>query len=185
MRTLPALLSSVILSLAFSTPVQATELSGTASHYGGTAGFIGQATVALPGALGGHYTGHVNEYVQVCADRCATLPVVDFCQCYWGTTAERIVDLSDQAWLKISNQPLSRGLIQVTLTTSAPPNVSTRLPNTASATGPSTLLSFIRSTIGQRLLSAFDGMADLGDTSTSGGRFNHGGRAWWVVTSTG
>jgi hypothetical protein len=93
----------------------AGSVTGTASNYPGTAGYMGQATVALPGALGGRYTGAINGYVTVCADRCATLPIVDWCQCYWGTSDQRIADLSHPAWALISDAPLSRGLITVTL----------------------------------------------------------------------
>lgn len=96
--------------------VAGTTVTGIASNYPGTAGWIGQATVALPGALGGRYNGEVNGHVTVCADRCATLPVVDWCQCYWGTDDQRIVDLSHPAWELISDAPLAEGLIEVRLT---------------------------------------------------------------------
>jgi hypothetical protein len=91
------------------------EVVGIASTYAGTAGWMGQATAALPGDLGGRYTAEVNGFVTVCADRCARLPVVDWCQCYWGTADERVVDLSHAAWALVSDQPLAAGLIDVRL----------------------------------------------------------------------
>lgn len=94
-------------------PSEATEVQGIASNYPGTAGWMGEATVALPGDLGGRYTGEVNGHVTVCADRCVRLPVVDWCQCYWGTADERIVDLSHPAWALVSDAPLAEGLIEV------------------------------------------------------------------------
>ncbi len=97
------------------TPAPYRSVTGRASNYPGTAGYIGQAVVALPGTLGGRYTGAVTGAVTVCADRCVELPVVDWCDCYWGTADQRVVDLSHEAWALVSDQPLSRGLIEVEL----------------------------------------------------------------------
>jgi hypothetical protein len=92
-----------------------TEIAGIASNYPGTAGWIGEATVALPGDLGGRYTGEVNGHVIVCADRCVSLLVVDWCECYWESADRRIVDLSHAAWALVSDAPLAEGLIEVTV----------------------------------------------------------------------
>lgn len=88
---------------------------GIASSYAFTTGMEGVPTVALPDALGGKATLSINGWVAVCADRCAILPIVDSCPCYWGTPDQRVVNLSHSAWALLSDAPLEEGLIPVRL----------------------------------------------------------------------
>ena len=99
-----------------STPFAGNQISGRATWYCCSAGWRGEAVVALPGALGGHYDAPpAARYVTVCADRCAVLPVADYCGCLWGTSSQKVADLSPEAWAAISDSALSRGVISVTV----------------------------------------------------------------------
>jgi hypothetical protein len=90
-------------------------VTGMASSYPGDKG---EATVALPLELGGGIPDGEPRYVLVCADRCASLPVVDSCPCYVGTADQRVANLSHAAWREISDMPLEEGLIKVEITLS-------------------------------------------------------------------
>jgi rare lipoprotein A (peptidoglycan hydrolase) len=51
--------------------------------------------------------------VRVCASRCVNVTVADWCQCFIGSSRERLIDLSDDAFRKLA--PLSVGLLRVTV----------------------------------------------------------------------
>ncbi len=95
---------------------------GRASSYSGSSGWEGQATVALPVEIGGEIPVGPPRLVEVCADRCVTLPVVDSCPCYVGTADQRVANLSYEAWRLVTDDPLEEGLVDVriTLTPRAP-----------------------------------------------------------------
>ena len=97
-------------------PISGNTVTGKATWYCCSLGWRGQAVVALPGALGGHYDAPpAARFVTVCADRCAVLPVADYCGCLWGTASQKVADLSPEAWAAISDSALSRGVITVTV----------------------------------------------------------------------
>lgn len=97
-------------------PKAGDSVTGLATWYCCSSGYRGQAVVALPGALGGQYDPPPSSRtVTVCADRCAQLPVVDYCGCLWGTADQKIADLSPEAWAAISNSGTSAGVITVTV----------------------------------------------------------------------
>ena len=97
-------------------PASDNTISGKATWYCCSLGWRGQAVVALPGALGGHYYAPpASHFVTICADRCAVLPIVDFCGCYWGTANQKVADLSPEAWAAITDSSRSRGVLNVTL----------------------------------------------------------------------
>ena len=94
------------------------SVTGMASSYPESRGWEGKATVALPLEIGGGIPDGKPSYVLVCADRCASLPVVDSCPCYVGTGDQRVANLSHEAWRQISDMPLEEGLIEVEITLS-------------------------------------------------------------------
>jgi hypothetical protein len=98
-------------------PVTGSTISGKATWYCCTSGWSGVAVVALPGPLGGRYDPPpAARYVTICGDRCVRLPVVDYCDCYWGTSAQKVADLSPEAWAAVSDANRSViGVIPVTV----------------------------------------------------------------------
>jgi hypothetical protein len=84
----------------------AATVRGLASWYG----VDGDVAAAGPALRHGHWRG---SFVQVCADRCVTVRLVDWCQCYSGRRSERVIDLSPSAFARLA--PLSAGLIRVTV----------------------------------------------------------------------
>ena len=92
------------------------RVTGLATWYCCSVGWRGEAVVALPGPLGGRYDAPpASRSVTVCADRCASLPVVDYCECYWGTANQKVADLSPEAWAAISDTGTGAGVIRVTI----------------------------------------------------------------------
>jgi hypothetical protein len=97
-------------------PKVGDTVTGMATWYCCSLGWRGKAVVALPGALGGHYDPPpAGRTVTVCADRCAELPVADYCGCLWGTSDQKVADLSPEAWAAISNSSTAAGVIRVTV----------------------------------------------------------------------
>jgi hypothetical protein len=97
-------------------PKVGDSVTGLATWYCCSNGWRGEAVVALPGALGGHYDPPpASRTVTVCADRCAELPVVDYCGCLWGTADQKIADLSPEAWAAVTNRSTSAGVVNVTV----------------------------------------------------------------------
>jgi hypothetical protein len=84
----------------------AATVRGRASWYG----VDGDVAAAGPALRHGHWRGSL---VAVCADRCVTVRLVDFCQCLRGQRSERVIDLSPSAFARLA--PLSAGLIRVTV----------------------------------------------------------------------
>ncbi|MGH2357120.1 MAG: hypothetical protein ACRDGJ_03780 [Candidatus Limnocylindria bacterium] len=97
-------------------PIVGDTVTGRATWYCCTLGWRGAAVVALPTALGGAYTPPpASRTATVCADRCVALPVVDACECHWGTTDQKVADLSPEAWAAVTDTAPSRGVIAVTV----------------------------------------------------------------------
>jgi hypothetical protein len=99
----------------------AATVPGLASWYG----VDGDVAAAGPALRHGHWRGSI---VAVCADRCVTVRLVDFCQCLRGQRSERLIDLSPSAFARLA--PLSAGLIRVTVRRVAlvPPATDTDVP---------------------------------------------------------
>jgi len=85
-----------------------SPVSGTASWYDDGPG--------LYAAVSSWTWGDERYDLRVCGvdwGVCVTVTVRDFCQCYVGTSMERVIDLSPDAFRKLA--PLSHGLVTVTI----------------------------------------------------------------------
>lgn len=91
------------------------SLRGSASWYR-VPGLTAAAGPELRQALGKGWRG---ARVTVCADRCVTVRLVDWCQCYRGERRERLVDLSDGAFSRLA--PLPVGIVRVRIVTPEQP----------------------------------------------------------------
>lgn len=87
---------------------------GRASWYPTTRTWRGVPAVAMPG---GRYRprGTQTPFVRVCTrTRCATVPVVDYCQCYVNTYRSRVADLTLPLVRKLRLRP-SDGIYTITI----------------------------------------------------------------------
>lgn len=83
---------------------------GTAS---GTASWFDDGP-GLYAAVHSYRWGQPRYSVRVCSgSRCVTATVRDYCQCYVGTSRERLIDLSPAAFARLGS--LSRGILPVTV----------------------------------------------------------------------
>jgi rare lipoprotein A (peptidoglycan hydrolase) len=83
-------------------------VSGQATWYAEAGQGHAAAGPALRHALGKNWRG---KSVQVCADRCVTVRLTDWCAC----RGERVIDLSDEDFQRLA--PLTAGVIRVTVRT--------------------------------------------------------------------
>jgi len=84
-------------------------LRGLASFYDWHSGEAA-AGPALRAFLGPKWRG---QRVRVCASRCLSLVISDWCQCLRGKPDERIIDLARSDFALLA--PLSQGLVRVTI----------------------------------------------------------------------
>ena len=90
-------------------------VQGGASWYTGTAGWLGTAHVAMPLA-DTLPAGARAPLVRVCVNsRCVTVPVVDSCACFWGSSGEMLVDFSLPLVRRLGLAP-STGIYTVEIT---------------------------------------------------------------------
>jgi rare lipoprotein A (peptidoglycan hydrolase) len=98
-----------LLVLGFTARPVRGATRGTASWYDNGPG--------LYGAVHSFRFGDPTYQVKVTADngRSVVVTVVDYCECYVGTDAERIIDLSPSAFAALSPTGLGAGLLHVTV----------------------------------------------------------------------
>jgi hypothetical protein len=87
-------------------------IGGLATHYDNGPGLYGAAGPLLREALGGD-PAFRGQRVEVCADECVTVRLVDWCACGDRGGIPTIIDLSPQAFARLA--PLTAGVIPVTI----------------------------------------------------------------------
>lgn len=103
------LIFALALLAALPSVASAAIIAGTASYYNDP------NASGLYAAVPSWHFGDHRYSLKVCRQdqpsRCVTVTVRDFCQCYVGTSKERIIDLSPEAFKRLA--PLSAGLVHV------------------------------------------------------------------------
>jgi hypothetical protein len=97
--------------------IASAMIGGKATYYDSGPGLYGAAGPLLREALGGD-PAFRGQRVEVCADECVTVQLVDWCACGDRAGVPTIIDLSRDAFARLA--PLSDGVITVTIELGGP-----------------------------------------------------------------